>query len=247
VRMGLREERSRVVRLGQPHFDQINRRTRRSPFYSVRPWDPERAHRPLRFAFLGAMRPSKGIDIFARAIELLPHEVRQRCQLLFRALGFDWPLRRRLSRFPEVSFAGGYDLLQLIGAAGDYDVGILPHVWFENSPLVLLEHLHAGKFVICSRLGGPVEWVVPPKNGLLVAGGHADQLARAIEDLAEGRVTIPSPREIHEATPILQSYPGHVQEVAAVYAEVLGRPAEAERTGTAELKPGMKARAQQVV
>jgi hypothetical protein len=247
VRMGLREERSRVVRLGQPHFDQINRRTRRSPFYSVRPWDPERAHRPLRFAFLGAMRPSKGIDIFARAIELLPHEVRQRCQFLFRALGFDWPLRRRLSRFPEVSFAGGYDLLQLIGAAGDYDVGILPHVWFENSPLVLLEHLHAGKFVICSRLGGPVEWVVPPKNGLLVAGGHADQLARAIEDLAEGRVTIPSPREIHEATPILQSYPGHVQEVAAVYAEVLGRPAEAERTGTAELKPGMKARAQQVV
>jgi glycosyltransferase involved in cell wall biosynthesis len=244
VRMGLADERSRVVRLGQPHFDQIHRRIRRSPFYGVRPWDPESARRPLRFAFLGAMRPSKGIDIFASAIELLPPNVRQRCQFLFRALGFDWPLRRRLSRFPEVSFAGGYDLLQLIGAAGDYDVGILPHVWFENSPLVLLEHLHAGKFVISSSLGGPVEWVSPPKNGLLVAGGHADQLARAIADLAEGRVIIPSPREVHEATPILQSYPGHVQEVAAVYAEMLGRP---DALGATELKPGLHARERQVV
>jgi glycosyltransferase involved in cell wall biosynthesis len=235
VRMGLRDEQSRVVRLGQPHFDQINRRTRSSPFYAVRPWDPETARRPLRVAFLGAMRPSKGIDIFASAIELLPHHVRRRCQFLFRALGFDWPLRRRLAKFPEVSFAGGYDLLQLIGAAGDYDVGILPHVWFENSPLVLLEHLHAGKFVICSRLGGPVEWVSPPHNGLLVAGGHADQLAGAIVELAEGRTSIPSPRDIHESTPILQSYPGHVQEVASIYGELLDGPRR--EAGATEPKP----------
>jgi glycosyltransferase involved in cell wall biosynthesis len=223
--MGLREELTRTVRLGQPHFDQINRRAQRSPHYGVRPWDPQQARRPLRLAFLGSMRPSKGIDIVAAAIELLPRDVRQRCQFLFRAIGFDWPVRRRLARYPEVSFAGPYDLLQLIGAAGDYDVGILPHVWFENSPLILLEHLHAGKFVICSRLGGPVEWVVPPRNGLMVAGGHADLLARAIEDVVTGRVSVPSPREIHDATPILRSYPDHVREVAEIYEEVL-RPAQ---------------------
>lgn len=231
VRMGVDEHRTRVVRLGQPHFDQINRRARRSPFYEVRPWDPASARRPLRFAFLGAMRPSKGVDVFAEAIELLPREIRQRSQFLIRALGFDWPLRRRLAAYPEVSFAGGYDLLQLIGAWGDYDVGVLPHVWFENSPLVLLEHLHAGKFVISSRLGGPLEWIDPPRNGLFIAGGHADQLAAAIADLTTGRIAIPSPREVHDATPILRSYPQHVLEVAAVYREVLGKsgsPAEAD-------------------
>jgi glycosyltransferase involved in cell wall biosynthesis len=230
VRMGLHERRLRTVRLGQPHFDQINRRARRSPFYGARPWDPASATRPLRLAFFGAMRPSKGIDVLVGAIPLLPREVRERCQFLIRAQGRDWPLRKALSPFPEVSFFGGYDLLQLIGSGNEYDVGILPHVWFENSPLVLLEHLHAGKFVLCSRLGGPVEWVKPPLNGLLLAGGHADELAGAISRLVKGEVVIPSPREVHEATPILRSYPDHVAEVEGIYREVLGKAPAPERS-----------------
>ncbi len=218
VRMGLDERHTRVVRLGQPHFDQIHRRAKRHPYYSVRPWDPHTSNRPLRLAFLGAMRPSKGIDVLADAIGLLPKEVRQQCQFHIRALGFDWPLRKRLSVFPEVAFGGGYDILQLLGETGEYDVGLLPHVWLENSPLVLLEHLHAGKFVISSRLGGVVEWLDPPRNGLLCAGGRADELASCIQQLVSGRVTIPSPREVHAATPILQSYPDHIREVEAIYA-----------------------------
>lgn len=222
VAMGLDESKSRVVRLGQPHFDQINRRARRGPFYATRPWDPATATRPLRIAYLGTMRPSKGMDVISRAIPMLDKAVRQRCQFLLRAQGWDYPYRRRLAHYPEVSFLGGYDIAQLLAAAGEYDVGLLPHVWFENSPLVLLEHLHAGKFVICSRLGGPPEWVVPPRNGLLFPGGHADELAACITRVATGEVVIPSPREVHEATPILQSYPGHVAEIEAIYRETLG-------------------------
>ena len=221
LRMGLPEPRSRVVRLGQPHFDQINRRTRRSPFYTMRPWDPRTATSPLRFGFFGAMRPSKGIDVLAAAIPLLPREIRQRCQFHIRAQGFDWPLRKRLTAYPEVSFGGVYDLFQLIGSGGEYDVGILPHVWFENSPLVLLEHLHAGKFVLCSRLGGPVEWVKPLENGLLLPGGHPEHLAEAIGRLVRGEVVIPSPREIHDASPILRSYPDHIREVESIYREAI--------------------------
>lgn len=239
VTMGLHEARSRVVRLGQPHFDQINRRTQRSPYYDKRPWDPRTATRPLRFGFFGAMRPSKGIDVLAAAIPLLPRDIRQRCQFHIRAQGFDWPLRKKLALYPEVSFSGAYDLFQLIGSGGEYDVGVLPHVWFENSPLVLLEHLHAGKFVLCSRLGGPVEWVDPPNNGLLLPGGRPDQLAEAIGRLVRAEVAIPSPREIHEASPILRSYPDHIREVEGIYHEAI-RGAEpqivvnARRAGTPE-------------
>ncbi|QYU67458.1 glycosyltransferase [Leptolyngbya sp. 15MV] len=114
-------------------------------------------------------------------------------------------------------------MLQLTNSWGDYDVGLLPHAWFENSPLVLLEHLHAGKFVVCSRLGGPVEWVRDGVNGLLVPGGQAGALAAAIGRLVQGEVTIPSPAEIHEATPLLCSWPDHVRAVDEVYREVLDR------------------------
>src|SRR5690606_32157931 len=109
------------------------------------------ATRPLRIAYLGTLRPSKGVDVLTRAIPLLDKSVRQRCQILVRAQGWDYPYRRRMAKYPEVSFLGGYDVAQLIAAGGEYDVGLLPHVWFENAPLVLLEHLHAGKFVISSR------------------------------------------------------------------------------------------------
>ena len=235
VRMGVEESRTRVVRLGQPHFDQINRRARRSPYYDTRPWEPRSARRPLRFVFFGTTRHNKGLDVLIRAIPLLDRDVRQRSQFLIRASGWDWPFRRRVAEYPEVQFAGGYDLLQLIGAWGEYDVGLLPHIWFENSPLVMLEHLHAGRMMIASRLGGPVEWIVEPGdeqngtgegralryNGLFFPGGDPEGLAERITQLVTGEIIIPSPREIHAATPILQSYPDHIAEVESIYRELL--------------------------
>ncbi len=229
VAMGLIESKARWVRLGQPHFDQINRRTRRSPFYETAPWDPRTATRALRLGFYGTTRNNKGLEVLLQAIPMLERRVRQRCQFVVRALGWDWPLRKRMSLYPEVSFVGGYDLIQLISAGGDYDVGILPHIWFENSPLVMLEHLHAGKFVIASNLGGPPDWITPPRNGLLFNAGDAPALAECIQRVVEGDVRVPSAREIHEAS-VLRSYPAHVGEVEEIHQEVVGRT---ERTDEA--------------
>lgn len=233
VAMGVEDARTGAVRLGQRHFDQIQRRARQSPFYRSRPWDPASATRPLRFAYFGTMRPSKGIDILAQAIAALPRDIRQRCQFILRIGGWDWPIRKKLIAFPEVSFLGGYDVVHLVAAGGEYDVGILPHVWFENSPLVLLEHLHAGKFVIASRLGGPPEWIIEPSasnasqhadlsyNGLLLPGGDVDALVEAIRRVVVGEVALPSAAEIHAITPNLQTYVGHVCEVAKIYEEAI--------------------------
>jgi glycosyltransferase involved in cell wall biosynthesis len=223
VAMGVDSHRVRWVRLGQPHFDRINRRARRSPYYDVSPWHPSTATRPLRFAYFGTTRPNKGLEVLVRAIPLIPAALRRQCQVIIRALGDDAGVRRRLAGYPEVSVSGAYDLTQLVAAAGEYDVGILPHIWLENSPLVMLEHLHAGKFVIASRLGGPPDWIYPPRNGLLFTAGRSEELARCMARVLAGEVVLPSPREVHEAT-ALQSYPAHVREVESIYYEVLSRP-----------------------
>lgn len=226
--MGLEPSKIRVVPYGQPHFDQIHRRARRSPFYDRSPWDANKATRPLRFGFFGTVRPNKGLEVLLRAIEALDTEVRKRTQFVIRAHGGDWAFRRRMARFPEVSFLGGYDLIQLVAAAGEYDVGVLPHIWMDNSPLVMWEHLHAGKPVIAARLGGAADTITPidntegkPGNGLFFAGGRPDDLARRITQLVRGEIDIPSPRQVHEATR-LTSYPEHVSMVDAIYSELLG-------------------------
>jgi len=233
--MGMSPEIGRHVRLGQPHFDQLHRKTQRSPYYSVRPWDAATSTRPIRFGFMGTTRNNKGLEVLARAIPLLDVEVRQRSHFLIRAAGYDWTFRKRLSVYPEVSFLGGYDGLQLISTMDEFDVGILPHIWFENSPLVLLEFLHAGKFVISSRLGGPPEWINEPGglgsglgsglglelglglgNGLLFSAGEASALAACITRVVRGEVTIPSAAEVH-AVSELRSYPEHVAEFEEIY------------------------------
>ncbi len=229
--MGLEGEKVHHLRLGMSHFDRLNRRVRRSPYYEQRPWsagDP----RPLRLAFFGTVRHNKGLDILVRAIPLLEHRVRQRCQFLIRAAGGDWLHRRRLGEYPEVSFLGGYDVRQLVAAVGEYDVGIMTHVWFENSPLVLLELLHAGKFVITSRLGGVPEWLIEPGtaeaagngglgNGLQYPGGSPEALAERITRVVEGEVELPSARDVH-AISALRSYPDHVREAMGLYERLLG-------------------------
>jgi GT2 family glycosyltransferase/glycosyltransferase involved in cell wall biosynthesis len=245
VSMGVDEHRTRWVRLGQPHFDQINRRARRSPYYDVRPWDPANATRPLRFGFFGTTRSNKGVEVLAAAIPLLPRDVRKRCHITIRAHGWELPLRKRLARFPEVTVYAGYDLYQLIGAAGEYDVGLLPHIWLENSPLVMLEHLHAGKFMVASRLGGPPDWILEGRNGMLFTAGRPDELAACMTKLITGEVEIPSPREVHAAS-TLWSYPDHVREVEGVYREVLGeRPAAPARprAEVVTVRPGVEAQA----
>lgn len=226
--MGVERSRIRVVPYGQPHFDQINRRARRSPFYDAPPWDARTATRPLRFGFFGTVRPNKGLEVLVRAIEHLDPDVRTRCQFVIRAHGGDWPFRKRMARFPEVNFLGGYDLMQLVAAAGEYDVGVLPHIWMDNSPLVMWEHLHAGKLVLAARLGGAADTLTPldnpegkPGNGLFFPGGQPEALAGRIAQLIRGDVPIPSARQIHEAT-TLTSYPEHVMRMDAMYAELLG-------------------------
>ncbi|MEL7472339.1 MAG: glycosyltransferase [Planctomycetota bacterium] len=229
--MGLERAHSRRVLLGQPHLDQMNRVARRSAFYDTRPWDPETSEGPLRLAFMGTARANKGMEVLAGAIERLDRDVRRRCHFHIRCGGVDWAYRKRLSVFPEVSMLGGYLPFQLVSAMGEYHVGLLPHIWFENSPIVLLEHLHAGKFTVSSRLGGPVDWIVEPNgegseangglgNGLMFPSGDPGAMAAAIARIVRGEVKLPTPREVH-AVSALQSYPGHVETVASVYEQTL--------------------------
>lgn len=240
--MGVSSDRLRQVRLGQPHFDQLNRRARRSATYDVKPWSPASAG-PLRIAFLGTTRNNKGLEVLVRAIPLLTKDVRQRCHFLIRAAGWDWLFRKRLSAYPEVTFAGGFDALTLISVMGEFDVGILPHIWFENSPLVLLEMLHAGKFVIASRLGGPPDWIVQPGertdlprgNGLLFPGGDAEALAACITRVVRGEVALPTAREVHGVSTLV-SYPDHVREVESVYLDLLAGGDGQAKAGAARIE-----------
>jgi glycosyltransferase involved in cell wall biosynthesis len=80
----------------------------------------------------------------------------------------------------------------LLGAVPPQELGalykkasifVLPSVWYEGFPTVLLEAMSYGLPVVCSRIGGLPEIVEDGINGLLYEPGNADELADRIRTL----------------------------------------------------------------
>ncbi len=196
VSMGFPKQKCEFVPYGQPHFDALRRIARGHAFYEKRPWAATSPDRPLRIGFLGTVFPNKGLEVLTQAIPRLSQRVRQHCHFVIRAHGDDTPFRHRLAPYPEVSFLGGYRYEDLASIHRDFDVAVVPHIWLENAPLVMLELLNSGKFIIMSRLGGVVDFIREPDaaqcgNGIFFNGGDPVDLAKAISRVVMGEVSIP--------------------------------------------------------
>ncbi len=196
---GVDPARLRHVPLGQPHFDRLRDAARRSPFYDRPPWSASDATRPLRLAFYGNCHRNKGLHVLVEAMRRL--EDRDRVHLTIRAAGDDAPFRARLAGIDGVLFEGGYDLARLEASLPLADVVVCPNIGPENSPMVVLEAHHAGRFVIGSDLGATGMLITPGRNGLYARAASPTALADAIGTVLRGEVPLPSPRQIHDATP----------------------------------------------
>jgi len=219
--MGVVESRLRFVRLGQPHFDAINAKVRATPGYESPSWTPSCA-RPLRLAFYGTAHPNKGIGVLAGAIERLAGHVCSRIELVIRVGSGVEQWRERFARYGCVRFEGAYATDDLPHMVGEADVGLFPNQGLDNSPFVMLEHLHAGRFTLCSDAGGPRGWINPPRNGLLVPACDASAWAGAIASIVDGRVPLPSPGQVHDASGLI-THQQHVDQVEHEYRAVIGQ------------------------
>jgi glycosyltransferase involved in cell wall biosynthesis len=97
------------------------------------------------------------------------------------------------------------------------DVLVLPSLWWENSPLAVLEALAAGIPVVASRTGGVPE-IVPPEAGVLVPPGDAEELRAALGEVLQGRL-LAGP---FDALPLKTAHEGAV-ELSALYAQAVAR------------------------
>jgi glycosyltransferase involved in cell wall biosynthesis len=69
----------------------------------------------------------------------------------------------------------------VVETIGKYDALVVPSVWLETGPLVVLEAFAAGVAVIGSRLGGIAEMVRDGVDGLLFEAGNPKDLADKIQ------------------------------------------------------------------
>jgi len=144
---------------------------------------------PLRVGFIGSFVWYKGLHVLLEAFQGIspslavlkvygnpdaPAEVRPYGETC-----------RRLAAGAPVEFEGPLAQADLYEAHRNLDILVVPSLWYENSPLVILEAMAAGTPVVTSDLGGMAEMVVDGETGFLFPRGNAGALRECILALAE--------------------------------------------------------------
>ncbi len=167
--------------------------------------------RPLRLAYYGQINRFKGLEILLDAMSRLPKRIRNQVHLSVNGSGlerqveaFQDNIRTALKSLGEtVSMRGRYQSCELPNLLSATDWMIVPSVWWENSPVVILEAKKYGVPVICSDIGGMREKIEHGYNG-------RHFLARRSESLAEQITWAVENRHLRDdyARNMAESYPG---------------------------------------
>lgn len=177
LRLGAPRQRLSVVPNGVPAFEPINA--------------PERAGRTSwRLGLVALMRPRKGVEIALEALSQLTGSGSVTLDLIG---GFETPEYETQIR-DLIKHYGLEDRVRLLGfqsdvaaCIGELDALLLPSLFGEGMPMVVLEALSAGVPVVATRVEGTPEVVRHGVEGLLAEPRNASDLAAQIDTLTSDR------------------------------------------------------------
>jgi len=145
----------------------------------------EREAGRVRFGFLGNLATFKGTHVALEAFTRL-----EGTELRFRIHG-DYFFREQdqmracqalIEGDPRIEMRGPFDHRDVGAILAGLDAVVVPSLWHENTPFVVLEALQSGTPVIGSRVGGIEEVVRDGVTGLLFERGDAGDLERKMRE-----------------------------------------------------------------
>jgi glycosyltransferase involved in cell wall biosynthesis len=176
----------------------------------------------LRIGYLGQLAPLKGVHVLVAAMQLLTAQPLELHIYGDSSLHPDYSddLRRTTQRDSRIHLHGVYERSQLTSILRNLDVIVVPSIWYENSPNVILEAFAHATPVVASDFGGMAELVTSETNGLHFAVGDAAALARQLRRLVDEPALLPHLTQGASATtpPTLDT---ELTELLALYQSVL--------------------------
>jgi glycosyltransferase involved in cell wall biosynthesis len=173
----------------------------------------------LHFGYLGTINRHKGIHVLLEAFRGL-----EAADLTiwggppgYLAVDYGDVLAQRNVRFP-----GRIDDEQKASVFASIDALVVPSIWFENAPLVILEALLSGVPVIASDIGGMRELIRDGETGFHFPAGSVADLRRlllsCIQDPSRLRSLKPSSLDV-------TSMEDHARAILSLYQRILPAPA----------------------
>jgi glycosyltransferase involved in cell wall biosynthesis len=149
------------------------------------PWQGV-SERPLKVAFVGTFNPAKGAHVLLDAVARL-HCQRSISVRLYGSLddnpAYSNMLQFKASDLDGVEFAGIFSSDRIYQVLSTIDLLIVPSLWRENSPLILLQAMASGLPVVASNVPGMADHIHSGINGELFEPGNSAALAELLERL----------------------------------------------------------------
>lgn len=197
------------------------------PIRPLRRWS-QPAGRPWVLGTVALFRPRKGLETLLEAIARLRGQGRR---VLLRAVGpFESAeherhisgLVRQLNIQSQIEWTGFTRDVE--AELGRMDLFVLPSLFGEGLPMVVLEAMAVGLPAVATRVEGIPEAIRHEQDGLIVEPGNSLALAAAIDRVVSGRVDAQQMRTSawHRQRELF-SDKSMAAGVAALYDRVLGR------------------------
>lgn len=131
--------------------------------------------REKAYAYVGRLSSEKGVEELLKCAGKLPHKL---------YIAGDGSMRKSLEdRYAsdKIVFLGKLSAADAVALLGRVSFSVVPSVWYENSPLGIIESLCCGTPVLGRKMGGIPELIRTDAEGMLFSADG--ELAEAIESM----------------------------------------------------------------
>ncbi|MBY0359184.1 MAG: glycosyltransferase family 4 protein [Candidatus Obscuribacterales bacterium] len=129
--------------------------------------------------FVGRLFPEKGIDILLAAWSKLQNNIP--LKIAGEGVMAD-AVREAAQKNNAIEYLGWLEERQVDVLVGSARLLLFPSIWYENSPLALIEALAKGTPVVASKIGA-AEQMIGDQCGVLFSVGDADEMSARVENL----------------------------------------------------------------
>lgn len=137
----------------------------------------------LRVGFIGQLTPAKGVELLLEVASQLP-EQNYGWHIAGRGhLDYENHLKSRFNR-PNIQFLG---FIEPDAFFAQIDLLVVPSLWHDPGPGVIIEAYDSGLPVVASRRGGISEMVEDRQTGLLFEPGRPEELKANLERFDKDR------------------------------------------------------------
>jgi glycosyltransferase involved in cell wall biosynthesis len=174
----------------------------------------------VRLGYIGQFVWKKGVHVIIKALKLLPD-----APLTLKLYGnsnafpdYSDDLANLAENDPRIHWEGVFPHENISTIFQDLDMIIVPSIWYENSPNVILEAFAHQTPVMASNLGGMAELVKEQVNGLLFKAGDEVDLARQIKKVIENPAMID---QLSQGIEPVKSLEQEIDEIEKVYNSII--------------------------